>query len=430
MDDLKAHAPPPVTPTPDARTGARPYGTVRRRRGVSRRALAAVALILLAIVAAAWWFSSGPSERIATGRFTGNAPMPVLVAPAEKADVDIVFKALGTVTPLNTVTVKTQISGQIMRINFKEGQRVEKGDLLAEIDNRPYLLQLDQAQGQLLRDQALLKTAQQDLARYRRLAAQDSIARQQVDTQEQLVRQYEGVVKTDQAQVDNASLNILYCHIVAPISGRVGLRAIDEGNYAQTSDANGLVVITQTQPMSVMFTLPEDNLQPILRQLHGGATLTVAAFDRNQTTQLAVGTLTTVDNQINTSTGTFRLRAQFDNANEALFPNQFVNIQLLADTVHGATVIPTAAVQRGAPGTFVFAVNADDTVSVRPVTLGASQGERVAVVSGLAPGERVVTDGADRLRDGAKVTAREAGSPEPPPTTDVAPARRQRGGRQ
>lgn len=420
MDDFKTHTP-PVTPTPDIHGAAR-HKYVRPRRGLSRRA-AGIALAILAVIVAAWWFSSRTGERVATGRFAGNAPMPVQVAAAEKGDIDIVFKALGTVTPLSTVIVKTQISGQIVRLDFKEGQRVEKGDLLAEIDSRPYLLQLDQAQGQLLRDQALLKTAQQDLARYRTLAAQDSIARQQVDTQEQLVRQYEGVVKTDQAQVDNANLNIMYCHIVAPIGGRVGLRQIDEGNYAQTSDANGIVIITQTQPISVMFTLPEDNLQPILRQLHDGAKLAVTAFDRSQTNKLAAGTLTTIDNQINTSTGTFRLRAQFDNADESLFPNQFVNVQLLADTVRGATVIPTAAVQRGAPGTFVFAVNADDTVSVRPVTLGASQGERVAIASGLSPGERVVTDGADRLRDGAKVAAREAGSPDPPPATDVQPVR-------
>jgi multidrug efflux system membrane fusion protein len=351
--------------------------------------------------------------------------MPVRVAAAETGDIDVVLKALGTVTPLNTVTVKTQISGQIVRIDFKEGQRVEKGDLLAEIDSRPYLLQLDQAQGQLLRDQALLKTAQQDLARYRTLAAQDSIARQQVDTQEQLVRQYEGVVKTDQAQVDSAKLNIMYCHIVAPIGGRVGLRQIDQGNYAQTSDANGIVIITQMQPISVLFTLPEDNLQAILRQIHDGVRLVVAAFDRSQTKQIATGILTTIDNQINTSTGTFRLRAEFDNADESLFPNQFVNINLLADTVRGATVIPTAAVQRGAPGTFVFAVNADETVSVRPVSLGPGQGERVSVVSGLSPGERVVIDGADRLRDGAKVAARDAGSPDPDPlpATDIQPVR-------
>jgi multidrug efflux system membrane fusion protein len=422
MDDLKAHTP-PVTPPPPVRPAHRKRAP--RSLRASRRAVIWIALTIVAVIAAVWWFSGTSVQRVATGRFAGSAPMPVRVAAAETGDIDVVLKALGTVTPLNTVTVKTQISGQIVRIDFKEGQRVEKGDLLAEIDSRPYLLQLDQAQGQLLRDQALLKTAQQDLARYRTLAAQDSIARQQVDTQEQLVRQYEGVVKTDQAQVDSAKLNIMYCHIVAPIGGRVGLRQIDQGNYAQTSDANGIVIITQMQPISVMFTLPEDNLQAILRQIHDGARLAVAAFDRSQTKQIATGILTTIDNQINTSTGTFRLRAEFDNADESLFPNQFVNINLLADTVRGATVIPTAAVQRGAPGTFVFAVNADETVSVRPVSLGPGQGERVSVVSGLSPGERVVIDGADRLRDGAKVAARDAGSPDPDPlpATDIQPVR-------
>jgi len=429
MDDFKTQTP-PVTPPP--LVGAERHRDSQRavpRRALSWRAVAGIALAIVAIVAAVWWVSSHQTPRVPTGRFAGNGPMPVVTATAEKGDIDIVFKALGTVTPLSTVTVKTQISGQIVRLDFKEGQRVQKGDLLAEIDSRPYLLQLDQAQGQLLRDQALLKTAQQDLARYRTLAAQDSIARQQVDTQQQLVRQYDGVVKTDQAQVDNAKLNILYCHIVAPVSGRVGLRQIDQGNYAQNSDANGIVIITQTQPISVMFTLPEDSLQPILRKLHANATLSVAIYDRNDTTQLATGTLTTIDNQINTSTGTFRLRAEFANADESLFPNQFVNVQLLADTLHDATVIPTAAVQRGSPGTFVFVLNADDTVSVRPVKLGASEGERVAVLSGVEPGDRVVVDGADKLRDKAKVSVREPTAAAPANSNAVPVRSRQRGAR-
>ena len=404
MDDLNTQTPPTIE-SPRERM-ARP--SVASRRSLSWRAIAGIVIALLAVAAVVWWISSRPSQKVPTGRFSGSGAMPVVTAVAEKGNIDIVFKALGTVTPLATVTVKTQISGQIVRLDFKEGQRVQKGDLLAEIDSRPYLLQLDQAQGQLERDRALLKTAQQDLARYRTLAKQDSIAAQQVDTQEQLVHQYEGVVQTDQGVVDNARLNILYCHVSAPIGGRVGLRQIDEGNYAQVSDANGIVVITQTQPISVVFTLPEDNLQPILRQLHAGATLAVTAFDRSQTTQLAAGELSSIDNQMNTATGTFRLRAQFANADETLFPNQFVNISLLADTLRDATVIPTAAVQRGSPGTFVFVVGDDDTVSVRPVKLGPSQGERVAIASGLEPGERVVVDGADKLRDKAKVSVRQA----------------------
>ena len=422
MDDLNANRP-PIMDSPRERP-ARPRATLRR--SLSWRAITGIVLVLLAVGAVVWWISSRPSVIVPTGRFSGSGAMPVVTAVAEKGNVDIVFKALGTVTPLATVTVKTQISGQIIRLDFKEGQRVQKGDLLAEIDSRPYLLQLDQTEGQLRRDQALLKTAQQDLARYRTLAKQDSIAAQQVDTQEQLVHQYEGVVQTDQGQVDNARLNILYCHVSAPIGGRVGLRQIDEGNYAQVSDANGIVVITQTQPISVVFTLPEDNLQPILKQLHAGATLAVNAFDRSQTTQLAAGTLASIDNQMNTSTGTFRLRAQFANADESLFPNQFVNISLLADTLRDATVVPSAAVQRGAPGTFVFVVGDDDTVSVRLVKVGPSQGERVAIASGLEPGERVVIDGADKLRDKAKVSVRQAnGAPAAGDTAAPARTRRQ-----
>jgi multidrug efflux system membrane fusion protein len=429
MDDLKTHTP-PVTPPPHVRAAPGRRQSVRSRPGRSWRLLAGIGLLIVAIATTVWWVSSRQTQRVPTGRFAGNGPMPVVTAVAEKGNVDIVFKALGTVTPLNTVTVKTQISGQIVRIDFKEGQRVQKGDLLAEIDSRPYLLQLDQSEGQLLRDQALLKTAQQDLARYRTLAAQDSIAGQQLDTQEQLVRQFEGVVKTDQAQVDNAKLNIMYCHIVAPVGGRVGLRQVDEGNYAQNSDANGIVVITQTQPISVVFTLPEDNLQPILRRLHDGATLSAVAYDRSQTNKLASGVLTTIDNQMNTATGTFRLRAEFPNDDESLFPNQFVNVQLLADTVSDATVIPTAAVQRGSPGTFVFVLKPDETVSVRPIKLGVSQGERVAVTSGLEPGEQVVVDGADKLRDNAKVSVHDPRSEQAPAAGDGARARQPRGARQ
>jgi multidrug efflux system membrane fusion protein len=408
MDDLKHDIPPTIAAPQRERPS---YARVSWWRSLSWRAIAGIVIVVVIVGVIAWRLTSGGAQKVPTGRFAAGGPMPVVTATVEQGSIDIIYKALGTVTPLATVTVKTQISGQIMRIDFKEGQKVNKGDLLAEIDNRPYLLQLDQAQGQLLRDQALLKTAQLDLERYRTLAAQDSIARQQLDTQEQLVRQYEGVVKTDQGQVDSANLNLMYCNITAPVAGRAGLRSVDVGNYAQTSDANGIVVITQTQPISVIFTLPEDNLQPILKQLHAGATLGVTAFDRSQTTQLATGTLSTIDNQMNTATGTFRLRGEFKNDDESLFPNQFVNIELLADTVKDVPVIPTAAVQRGSPGTFVFVVNADDTVSVHPIKLGASQGEKVEVTSGLAPGDKIVVDGADKLRDKTKVSPRDPSNP-------------------
>ncbi len=376
-----------------------------RRPGRLWRGLAIGLLILLVLAGIGWLVASRQAAQPArTGRGAGTAPVPVSVAPAEKGDVPIMFNALGTVTPLATVTVRTQINGQLTQIAFQEGQLVHKGDFIAEVDPRPYQAALDQAQGTLLRDQALLRNAEVDLQRYRTLAAQDSIARQQLDTQEALVRQYQGTVKADQATVDNARLNLNYCHIVAPVTGRVGLRQVDQGNYVQVSDANGIVVITQVQPITAIFTLPEDTLPSVLRRLRGGATLQVTAFDRSQRTKLATGTLTTIDNQIDTSTGTFKLRAQFENEDEGLFPNQFVNAQLLVDVLHDSVVVPTAAIQRGAPGTFVYAVQPDQTVKVQPVKLGPTANDRVAIDSGLSLGDKVVIDGADKLRDGAKVT--------------------------
>lgn len=339
-------------------------------------------------------------------------PQPVGAAAAERGDIRVILNALGTVTPLATVTVKTQIGGQLVQIAFKEGQIVQKGDFLAQVDPRPYQVALEQAEGALARDQALLKNAQLDLQRYQTLLKQDSISRQQLDTQGALVQQYTGTVKTDQAQVDSAKLNLAYCHITAPVTGRVGLRQVDEGNYVQTSDANGIVVITQLQPISVVFSLPEDDLPEITRQPDGGAGLQVAANDRADTHQIAVGRLETIDNQIDTTTGTVKLRALFDNRDDALFPNQFVNAKLLAQTRRGVVTVPTAAVQRGEPGTFVYVVRQDATAHVQPVELGPSDGDTVEVEAGLNEGERVVTDGADRLREGSKVAV------PPPPSPD------------
>ncbi|MDB5410823.1 MAG: multidrug transporter [Rhodospirillales bacterium] len=373
-------------------------------------------LIGLAVIGAVAWviFRPHAAPRSQTGRFSTDQPMPVATATAETGDLPIMLNALGTVTPLATVTVRTQISGQLMQIAFSEGQTVAKGDFLAQIDPRPYQNALDQAQGQLVHDQALLDNANVDLTRYRRLVSQDSIARQQLDTQIGLVHQYEGTVKTDQAMVSNAQLNLAYCRIVAPVSGRVGLRQVDTGNYVQTADTNGIVVITQLKPISVIFTLPEDSLPAVLKRVHASATLPVTIYDRTQSVKLATGALATVDNQIDTTTGTVKLRAQFDNDDESLFPNQFVNTELLVQTLHGATVVPTAAIQRGAPGTYVYLVGPDLTVSVRPVKLGPADGERVAIQEGLAPGDKVVTDGADRLRDGAKVTIPDADAAQKP----------------
>jgi multidrug efflux system membrane fusion protein len=380
-----------------------------------RRALWLV-VVLLVVAGVVWWVQNRPAPQTPTGRFTANGPMPVVAASAQKGDINVLLNGLGTVTPLATVTVRTQISGQLVRVAFKEGQMVKEGDLLAEIDSRPYEQQLANAQGQLVRDQALLANARLDLQRYRTLVAQDSAPTQQRDTQESLVRQLEGTVTSDQAQVDTAKLNIAYCHIRAPVSGRVGLRQVDQGNYVQANDTNGIVVLTQLQPITVVFTLPEDSVPAVMKQLNAGATLQAVAYDRSQTTKIATGTLATVDNQIDTTTGTLKLKAQFDNGDNSLFPNQFVNIQLRVETLHDEIVVPNAAVLRGAPGTFVYLVKSDDTVTVQPIKLGPSEGDKVSVRSGLSVGDRVIVDGADKLKDGAKISLRDAsvGSTAPP----------------
>jgi len=408
------------------RSGVRPSDVVSRPRHRSRLRWLFWLLLVLAIIGAVVWYYHRPSEQPKTGgRNQFGGPTPVGVATVQKGDMPVTLTGLGTVTPLATVTVKTQINGYLTEVAFQEGRMVKKGDFLAQIDPRPYQVALEQAEGQLAKDQALLKNAQLDLQRYNTLVAQNSIATQTRDTQVSLVAQDQAAIKTDQAQVDAQKLNLVYAHIVSPVTGRVGLRQVDAGNYVQTSDPNGIVVVTQLQPISVIFTLPEDNLPAVMKQVHAGAALPVTAYDRTGTTELGKGRLETVDNQIDTTTGTVKLRAIFDNEQEILFPNQFVNVQLLVNTMKGVDIVPTAAIQHGAPGAFVYVVKPDQTAAVQKVKLGPGDGQQIAVLDGLQPGEKVVVDGSDRLREGAKVTLAAAGNP-----GDAAPAAQQIKGQQ
>jgi multidrug efflux system membrane fusion protein len=368
-----------------------------------------IVLLLAAAAAVSYYYlySGKPDDSQAQkggrGGKDGARPMSVQVAAALSGDIDVTTKALGTVVAHNTAIVKARVDGLLQSLSFHEGQMVKAGDMLATIDARPFQVQLDQASGQLLRDQALLANARLDAERYRGLLAKDSIAKQQVDAQEALVLQDAGVVKMDQAQVDNAKLQLEFTRVTAPISGRLGLRQVDVGNQVHAADANGIFVITQTQPINVVFSIPADQLPAVLSRFQSGATLTVEAFDRDEKKRLASGRLQTLDNQIDVTTGTVKLKAEFANADNSLFPNQFVNARLRLDTHHGATLVPTAAIQRGTQGTFMYVVDQAQAVSVRPVTLGPVSGETVAIEKGLTPGELVVIDGADKLREGAKV---------------------------
>ncbi|MGK9169195.1 MdtA/MuxA family multidrug efflux RND transporter periplasmic adaptor subunit [Inquilinus limosus] len=407
----------------DARVEDRPRPVEEKERPVPARSrgrrglwVAGGVAVAALIAFATWLVVTAPAPPPAGGgRFAGMPAQPVGVATVGRGDIPITLDALGTVTPLATVTVRTQIAGQLVEVGFQEGQMVKKGDFLAQVDPRPYQVALEQAQGQLVRDQAVLAQAQSSLARDQEMLKQNAVSRQQVDDQAFLVQQTQGTIQSDQAQIDTQKLNLAYARITAPIDGRVGLRQVDPGNYVQASDTNGIVVITQLQPISVVFSLPEDDLPQIQARLRAGASLPVIAFDRSGTTQIATGTLSTLDNQIDTTTGTVRLRAVFDNADGALFPNQFVNARLLVDTLHDAVTVPVAAVQNGAPGAFVYLVDAGGTVSVRPIKAGPAENGMVSVQDGLQPGYRVVVDGTDRLRDGAHVTvAGQDGAPAAP----------------
>ncbi|MEB6589748.1 MdtA/MuxA family multidrug efflux RND transporter periplasmic adaptor subunit [Pseudomonas asiatica] len=387
-------------------------------------------LILLLVVALAWWLwpAATPEHKAASGGrggkgmgmgmgrpgFGGSSEaVPVRVEPVRVGDFPLYYKALGTVTATNTVNVRSRVAGELVKIHFKEGQQVKAGDLLAEIDPRPYRIALQQAEGTLAQNQAQLKNAQVDLARYKGLYAEDSIAKQTLDTAEAQVAQFQGLVKTNQAQVNDARLNLDFTQIRAPITGRVGLRQLDLGNLVAANDTTALVVITQTEPISVAFTLPETELSTVLERYRSGASLPVEAWDRSDSKLQSTGVLGSIDNQIDTTTGTLKFKGRFENKDLALFPNQFVNVRLLADTLKQVVIAPAAAIQFGTDGTFAYVVNAESTVNVRKLKVGASDGENSVILEGLATGDRLVLEGTDRLREGSKVEVVEDSSQVP-----------------
>jgi multidrug efflux system membrane fusion protein len=383
---------------------ARPRVTHRRRRWLLALGGAGLAAGLLLARESKGQPGGGRSAAAATVR-----AVPVVASSAVNGDMGVFITGLGTVTALNTVTVRTRVDGQLNAAFFREGQFVHQGDLLAQIDPRPFQVQLSQAEGQMAKDQAALKDARLDLQRYRVLIEQDSVARQQLDAQVAAVDQLEAALKTDQAQIDGARLSLAYSRVTAPASGRVGLRLVDAGNIVHAADPGGLVVITQLQPIAVVFTIPADQLSPVLRQMRAGKRLTVEAFDRDLATKLATGALLAVDNQIDPATGTIRLKALFPNEDGALFPNQFVNARLLVDTLRGTVLVPAAAVQHSPQSTFAYVVAPDGTASRRDVQVERTEGDQAALRRGVSAGEVVVVDGTDKIQPGAKVAVSMAG---------------------
>ncbi len=386
-----------------------PKTTPKPRRGVAW-------LLLLAVAAAAYagfryYRTAQGKKQAAAAALAARAAaraVPVAAVPARAGDMPVYLRGLGNVTAFNSVTVRTRVDGQLMSVDFQEGQHVNKGDLLAEIDPRPFQVQLEQAEGQLARDQAQLHDAQVNLARYQTLWQEGVIPKQQLDTQAATVGQFEGAIKADQGAVDSAKLNLTYAKITAPISGRIGLRLVDAGNVVHSTDQNGLAIIDQMQPISVIFTIPADSLPPVLSKLRAGQHPRVDAYDREDRVKIASGSLLTVDNQIDPTTGTSRLKAIFDNADGALFPNQFVNCRLLIDVKHGAVIVPAAAIQHGPQGAYVYVIKPDRAADLRPVAVGITEGSETSIEKGVRAGELVVTDGQDKLQAGTKVEIRTA----------------------
>ena len=406
----------PTLPAPSAPGKGRPSAPPPRRR---HRWMWILLLAILGVAGYYYWSKRTPPAPNASSGTSGgqrgqgaNATAPVDAATAVKGNIGVYVTGLGAVTPIYTVTIKTQVNGQLMQVLYKEGDMVKKGDTLAEIDPRPYQAQLTQYEGQLLRDQATLDNARIDQTRYETLIKTDAVTEQILATQIATVKSDEGIVKNDQGLIEAVKVNLIYCHITAPITGRIGLRLVDPGNIVQTSDTTGLLVITQLQPISVIFTISEDQLPTIYAKQRAGQTLPVDAFDRDMKKKLGSGTLTTIDNEIDQSTGTVKLRATFDNAQNELFPNQFVNARLLEQEKRGVVLVPSAAVQRNSSNTYVYVVKPDSTVTVRQVKLGTSDDNNTEITSGVVQGDVVVMTGVDKLQEGSKVAVNlEGGTP-------------------